>query len=56
MLDKSQKLSKSEKKRLLEEYDKLQNEKSKCKKQLESESYLSSCDFVYYMMKYKSKD
>lgn len=55
MLNQSPKLSKKERKRMYEEYKEIQREKSK----FESKDYdysVSSWDYVYYMMKYKSKD
>ena len=55
MLNLSPKLSKKERKRMYEEYKEIQREKLR----FESKDYdysVSSWDFVYYTMKYKSKD
>lgn len=49
------KLSKNERKRMYEEYIEIQREKSRFKSK-DSDYSLSSWDFVYYKMKYKSKD
>ncbi len=55
MLSQSPKLSKKERKRMYEEYIKNQREKSRF--DIKDYDYsVSSWDFVYYMMKYKSKD
>jgi Zn-dependent oligopeptidase len=55
MLNQSPKLSKKERKRMYEEYKEIQREKSRF--ELEDNDYsVSSWDFVYYTLKYKSKD
>jgi hypothetical protein len=55
MLNKPPKLSKKERKRMYEEYIEIQREKSRFESKNEDQS-VSSWDFVYYMMKYNSKD
>jgi Zn-dependent oligopeptidase len=55
MLNQPTKLTKKERKRLFEEFKEIQREKSR----FESKDYdhsVSSWDYVYYIMKYKSKD
>lgn len=56
MLGKSIKLSKIEKKKMFEEYQRIQRENSKFENKYLNEPSVSSWDFVYYSMKYKSKD
>jgi Zn-dependent oligopeptidase len=48
------KLSKKERKRMFEVYQQIQRKKSSESKN--NDQSVSSWDFVYYMMKYKSKD
>jgi hypothetical protein len=48
------KLSKKERKRMFEVYQQIQRKKSFESK--DNNQSVSSWDFVYYMMKYKSKD
>ena len=55
MLNLSPKLSKKERKRLFEEFKEIQREKSKFESN-DNDQSVSSWDFVYYMLKYKSKD
>ena len=54
MLNKILKLSKKERKRLYDEYKEIQRKKSFESKN--DDQSVSSWDFVYYIMKYKSKD
>ncbi len=54
MLNRSNKLSKKDRKRKFEEYNENQRKKSFDSK--DNDYFVSSWDFVYYMMKYKSKD
>jgi Zn-dependent oligopeptidase len=54
MLNQLPKLSKKERKRLLEEFKEIQRKKSYESKN--NDQSVSSWDYVYYMMKYKSKD
>jgi len=55
MLNQSIKLTKKKRKRLFEEFKEIQRERSKF--ELKDYDYsISSWDFVYYMMKYKSRD
>lgn len=49
------KLSKKERKRMFEVYQQIQREKSRFESK-DNDYSVSSWDFVYYMMKYKSKD
>jgi Zn-dependent oligopeptidase len=55
MLNQPIKLTKKERKRLFEEFKEIQREKSKFETKDIVQS-VSSWDFVYYIMKYKSKD
>ncbi len=55
MLNQSPKLSKKERKMLYFEYKEIQREKSRFESKYNDQS-VSSWDFVYYIMKYKSKD
>ena len=54
MLNQPPKLSKKERKRMYEVYQKIQREKSFESKN--NDQSVSSWDYVYYMMNYKSKD
>jgi Zn-dependent oligopeptidase len=55
MLNQPLKLTKKERKRLFEEFKEIQREKSRFESKNNDQS-VSSWDFVYYMMKYKSRD
>jgi hypothetical protein len=54
MLNQSPKLSKIEKKKLKEEY--LKSRMERILMEVDKQPSVSSWDYVYYMMKYKSKD
>jgi hypothetical protein len=53
MLNQSPKLSKKEKKKLKEEY--LESRMERILTEVDKQPSVSSWDYVYYMMKYKSK-
>jgi hypothetical protein len=53
MLNQSPKLSKKEKKKLKEEY--LESRMERILVEVDKQPSVSSWDYVYYMMKYKSK-
>ena len=55
MLSQSPKLSKQERKKMYEEYIKVRSKKSMFESKYNDQS-VSSWDFVYYMMKYKSNE
>lgn len=55
MLNQPTKLTKKERKRMYEEY--MENQREKSRFELKDYDYsVSSWDYVYYTMKYKSKD
>lgn len=53
MLNQSPKLSKKDKKKLKEEY--LESRMERILNEVDNQPSVSSWDYVYYMMKYKSK-
>lgn len=53
MLNQSPKLSKKDKKKLKEEY--LESRMERIMNEVDNQPSVSSWDYVYYMMKYKSK-
>jgi hypothetical protein len=55
MLSQSPKLSKKERRRRYEDHIEIQREKSKFESK-DNDQSVSSWDFVYYMMKYNSKE
>ncbi len=55
MLNQPTKLSKKERKKLFEEFKEIRRERSSFERK-DVEQSVSSWDFVYYIMKYKSKD
>ena len=55
MLNQPPKLSKKERKRMFEEFKEVQREKSRFESK-DNDYSVSSWDFVYYVLKYKSKD